>query len=161
MPSVRHSIRPADVSDLASLARLEKECFGATGVAIAQLRWLLEGQGDSPAFFVSVAHEASDPRALLGFVCWKMKLDQDKPYFDILDLSVGKNFREERVEHDLLEAVFASAGPVGAIGVSVNVPQTNMAAAAFYLSLGFQVLHTVPKYYADGGTMEVFAKRLK
>ncbi len=161
MSSSPHSIRPAEISDLTSLDRLEKECFGETGVAISQLRWLLEGQGESPAFFVRVAHDAADARSLLGFVCWKIKLDQEKPYFDILDLSVGKNFREERVEHDLIAEVFAAAGREGAIGVSVNVPQSNLAAAAFYLSLGFQLLHTVPKYYGDGGTMEVFVKRLK
>ncbi len=161
MSNANHPIRPAEVSDLTSLQQLEKECFGQTGVPVSQLQWLLEGQGESPAFFIRVAYDAENTQSLLGFVCWKIKLDQEKPYFDILDLSVGKNFREERVEHALVESVFAAATTHGAIGVSVNVPRSNLAAAAFYLSLGFQVLHTVPGYYGDLGTMEVFVKRLK
>jgi ribosomal protein S18 acetylase RimI-like enzyme len=154
------AIRPALSADLDALHRLEVECMGGSALPLAQFRWLLEGQGSDPAFFVRVAFEESegDP---VGFIVWKRKDDSEAPTYEILDLSVGTHFREERVEHALLAEVIESGTREKMIGISVNVPRSNLAAAAFYLSHAFNLAHVVERYYDDGSAMEVFVKRLR
>ncbi len=154
-------IRGARLSDLDTLHRLDVESFGGSATPVAQLRWLLEGQGENPIFFVRVAYEAGDEKNATGFICWKRKDDQASPSFEILTLAVGKDFREERIEHALLSEVVAFGMKEGIVGISVNVARSNLAAAAFYLSHNFQVGHLVPRYYGDGSDMEVFVKRLR
>lgn len=154
-------IRQARPSDLDSLHRLETECFGGSALPISQMRWLLESQGENPAFVVRVAHEADRPEELLGFICWKRRDDDLTPGYDILDLSVGKLYREERVEHALLAHLIETGTQEKMLGISVNVARSNLAAAAFYLSHAFNLAHSVERYYADGSAMEVFVKRLR
>jgi ribosomal protein S18 acetylase RimI-like enzyme len=154
-------IRAAKLSDLDTLHRLDVESFGGSATPLAQLRWLLEGQGEDPIFFVRVAYEDTDEKSATGFICWKKKDDQATPSFEILTLSVGKNFRDERIEHALLADVIEFGTKEGMVGISVNVARSNLAAAAFYLSHNFQVGHLVPRYYGDGSDMEVFVKRLR
>jgi|GEM_PF-3223807 len=155
------AIRPAVVADLDPLHRLEVECVGGTAIPISQMKWLLEGQGGDPVFFIRVAHEDGSPEAPVGFIVWKRKPDPATPSYEILDLSVGKLFREERVEHALLGHAIESATKEGMIGMSVNVPRSNLPAAAFYLSHAFNLGHAVERYYEDGSAMEVFLKRIR
>ena len=161
MNSPTHVIRPALPSDLDAVHRLEVECMGGTALPLSQLRWLLEGQGTDPAFFIRVSHFEGQPGSLTGFVCWKKRVDAHTPGIEILDLSVGILHRDKRVEHALIAELVESATREGMIGISVNVPRSNLAAAAFYLSHAFNVAHTVERYYADGSAMEVLVKRLK
>jgi ribosomal protein S18 acetylase RimI-like enzyme len=158
-PSV--PVRPARPEDFDAIHRLEVECMGGTALPQSQLRWLLESQGEDPAFLIRVAHLEGDPEFLTGFVCWKKRSDAVTPGYEILDLSVGTRHREDRIEHALLEDLVATAVREGMIGISVNVPRSNLAAAAFYLSYAFNVGHAVERYYADGTAMEIFVKRLK
>jgi ribosomal protein S18 acetylase RimI-like enzyme len=65
------------------------------------------------------------------------------------------------VEHALLAEVIESGTREKMIGISVNVPRSNLAAAAFYLSHAFNLAHVVERYYDDGSAMEVFVKRLR
>jgi ribosomal protein S18 acetylase RimI-like enzyme len=166
MESAPHVIRIATIDDLDQLRKLEAETFGETGLPLAQLRWLLEGQGENPSFHLRVAFESDgakgDPEdTLLGFVCWKERRDENGLALEILDLSVGSSYRDERVEHALVDRVLEEARKDRALGVSVNVPQSNMAGAQFYLQQGFTLAHTVASYYADGSGMDVFLKRLR
>ncbi|MBS1962748.1 MAG: GNAT family N-acetyltransferase [Bdellovibrionales bacterium] len=155
------TIRPARVSDLDALHRLEVECVGGQALPPAQFRWLLESQGPDPSFIVRVAVDADRPDEPMGFICWKRKPDAAAPAYEILDLSVGKLYREERVEHALLADAIERATADEMFGIAVNVARANLAAAAFYLSHGFNVGHTVENYYADGTAMEVFLKRIR
>lgn len=161
MDSPTPNIRAAKLSDLDILHRLDVESFGGSATPLAQLRWLLEGQGENPIFFLRVAHEVDEVGSATGFICWKKKEEGGSPSYEILTLSVGKSFREERVEHALLSDVIHSGTKDGVVGISVNVARSNLAAAAFYLSHNFQVGHLVPRYYGDGSDMEVFVKRLR
>lgn len=159
---MQSQIRPAQLSDLDLLRQIELECFGKSAVPLSQFRWLLEGQGEDRTFEIRVAVESgADRETVMGFVCWKVRRDLEKPAYEILDLSVGKNFREESVEHALVERVFEEAVRGNCIGISVNVPQTNLAAASFYLKCGFQLMHSVPKYYDDGTGMDVMVRRVR
>lgn len=159
--SVTHMIRAARAEDLEQIRQIDLECLGASAVPISQMKWLLEGQGENPAFSVRVVHEEAVDRNLLGFVCWKKKESDGSLYFEILDLSVGKNFRDERVEHSLIEKVIEEATAEKCMGISVNVPQSNLSATSFYLGLGFMIQHSVKKYYADGTDMDVLVKRIR
>lgn len=161
MNSKAIAIRPARLSDLDALHRLEAECVGGGAVPLSQMRWLLEGQGENPSFTVQIAVDAAAGNEPMGFICWKKREDPQTPSYEILNLSVGKLYREERVEHALLAFAIEAGTCEGMIGISVNVPRANMAAAAFYLSHAFNPGHTVERYYADGSAMEVFVKRLK
>jgi ribosomal protein S18 acetylase RimI-like enzyme len=153
--------RPARPDDLTSLHRLEVECVGGSALPLSQFRWLLESQGPDPAFILRVAHDWGSEREPIGFTVWRRRPDPVAPSYEILDLSVGKLFREERVEHALLSEIVESGTREGIVGISVNVPVANLAAAAFYLSHAFKPDHRVERYYSDGSAMEVFVKRLK
>lgn len=159
--SLSNRIRPANPDDLEQLRQIELECVGASGVPLAQMKWLLEGQGDDPAFYLRVAHDSEASTSVVGFVCWKRKTSQDALYLEILDLSVGKNYREEKIEHSLVAEVVREATRLQCLGVSVNVPSENMAAAAFYLSQEFMLSHTVKQYYGDGSDMDILVKRIR
>lgn len=155
-------IRAARASDLDQLRQIELECFGKSAVPLSQFRWLLESQGVDPTFEIRVAYEANEGQeTVMGFVCWKIRRELEKPAFEILDLSIGKNFREERVEHALVEEVYREAVRGDCLGISVNVPQSNPAAAAFYLGQEFLLAHTVAKYYEDGSGMDVLVRRVR
>lgn len=154
-------IRSAQAEDLQLLRKIEVECVGNSAVPMSQLQWLLEGQGEDPVFAVRVSLDAEDRGQLTGFVCWKKKQSEDAVYFEILNLSVGKNYRDERIEHELVAEVVREATLSKCLGVSVNVPHSNLAAASFYLGLGFQIQHTVKKYYSDGTDMDVMVKRIR
>jgi ribosomal protein S18 acetylase RimI-like enzyme len=159
-----YSIRPARVEDVDRLREIDFECYGKSAVPHAQLKWLLEGQGKEPSFELRVAYE-NDPdgsESLMGFICWKVREQQDRQTsIEILDLSVGKNFREERIEHALVELAVAEAKKDGRLGVSVNVPQENLAAMSFYLGLEFVVAHSVERYYQNGTAMDVLVRRTR
>jgi ribosomal protein S18 acetylase RimI-like enzyme len=159
-----YSIRPARVEDVERLREIDFECYGKSAVPHAQLRWLLEGQGKEPSFELRVAYEkeADESETLMGFICWKVREQQDRQTsLEILDLSVGKNFREERIEHALVEVAVAEATKDGRLGVSVNVPQQNLPATSFYLQLGFVVAHSVERYYQNGTAMDVMVRRTR
>lgn len=161
MNSAPIAIRPAQASDLDQLHRLEVECVGGTALPESQMKWLLQNQAPDATFVVRVAYEPERPDELVGFICWKNRPDPITPACEILNLSVGKNFRDERVEHSLLADAIDVAMKDGLIGMAVNVPRSNLPAAAFYLSHAFNLGHTVERYYEDGSAMEVFMKRLK
>lgn len=159
--TIPYFIRAARAEDLEQIRCIDLECLGASAVPLSQMKWLLEGQGDDPAFSVQVVHEETEDRSLLGFICWKKKESEGSLYFEILGLAVGKNFRDERIEHLLIDKVVAEATDRKCLGISVNVPHSNIAATAFYLGLGFMIQHTVKKYYDDGTDMDVMVKRVK
>lgn len=160
-PNLEHPIRNAEVKDVDQLRQINEECFGKSAVPMSQMKWLLEGQGENPVFFVRVAHQPELAEKVTGFICWKFKNEQQTPYFEILDLSVGKNFRDERIEDALVMRAVTEGTEAGCIGVSVNVPQSNLLACAFYLRNGFMIQHTAEKYYDDGTSMDVMVRRLK
>ena len=155
------ALRPAVAADHAQLHRLEVECVGGTALPESQMQWLLQNQAADATFVVRVAYETDSPDKPIGFIVWKNRPDPITPALEILNLSVGKNYREERVEHAILADAIDVATKQGLIGMAVNIPQSNMAAAAFYLSHAFNLGHTVERYYEDGAAMEVFMKRLK
>lgn len=159
--NLEHPIRNAEVADVDQLRQIDVECFGKSAVPMSQMKWLLESQGENPVFFVRVAHVLEQPRQVTGFICWKFKNEQQTPSFEILDLSVGKNFRDERIEDALVQHAVTEATAAGCIGISVNVPQSNIPACAFYLRIGFMIQHSVQKYYDDGTGMDVMVRRLK
>src|SRR5688572_15955696 len=116
MQSAEHAIRVARIDDLDQLRQLETECFGQTGLPLSQFQWLLEGQGENPSFQLRVAidskmqESAGANDSLLGFVCWKERREGPGLAFEILDLSVGTCYRDERVEHALIDRVIEEAG---------------------------------------------------
>ena len=161
MSSEKVALRPAVAADHTILHRLEVECVGGTALPESQMKWLLENQAPDATFVVRVAYDTDAPEMPIGFIVWKNRPDPHTPALEILNLSVGKNFREERVEHAILNDAIDLATKNGLIGMSVNIPRSNLAAAAFYLSHAFNVGYTVERYYEDGSAMEVFMKRLK
>ncbi len=158
---VNHSIRIAKPDDLAQIRQIDLECLGNTAVPMEQMKWLLEGQGNSPVFNIRVVHDEESATNLYGFICWKNKESEGSRYFEILSLSVGKNFRDESVEHSLVAKVIEEATELGCVAVTVNVPQNNISGVAFYLALGFNLQHSVKKYYDDGSDMDVLVKRIR
>lgn len=150
--------RAAEMTDLQQIHRIEMECFGNTGVPIAQLQWLLEKQGADPVLFIAVAYE-SENAELKGFICWKKVKDSARNHLEILDLGVGKNFRDERVENTLIEHLSEVAKISKAEGLTVMVPSANVGAMQFYARVGFFPQKPIDNIFM-GDRAEILTKKI-
>lgn len=150
--------RAADLTDLQEIHRIEMECFGSTGVPISQLQWLLEKQGENPSLFIAVAFE-SENSELKGFICWKSVKDSVRNHFEILDLGVGKTFRDQGVENVLIEHISEVAKLSKAQGLTVMVPGANLGAMQFYARVGFFPQNKIDNIFM-GDSAEIMTKKI-
>lgn len=146
------------MTDLDEIHRIEVECFGRTGVPLSQLQWLLEKQGAEPSLFIAVALGSEDSK-LKGFICWKQVKDTARNHLEIMDLGVGKIFRDQGVEDVLIDHLTQVAKIVKAQGLTVMVPAANIGAMQFYAKVGFFPQQSVDNVFS-GDRAEILTKRL-
>jgi len=132
-------IRRATVDDLAGLALLEGELFGADA-------WSLE----------SVTEEVTGPRRHAVVACEEDLLvgyAVAMQFDDVLDLhriAVVPASRRTGVARDLLSAVQAAGREDGARRMLLEVSDGNEAGLRFYAAAGFEEIDRRPQYYRDG-----------
>lgn len=153
------NVRLATAADLKAIHKIEMECFGDQGVTLDQLRWILEKQGDSPVLFLALATDEED-QAPMGFICWKVAKTEGAPHFEILDLAVAKLYRREGVAEALLQDLIQRARDGSYLGLSCYLSEGNPPAMAFYEKNGFVVQQLIQKYYSDGSSAYLLARRV-
>lgn len=136
------TVRPATVSDLDELARIDEEAFDDDAWSRSALAAELDAVGDTRVVLVAV-----DPELAVGFAILLVVADTA----DVQRLAVAPSHRGRGVGSDLLTALIASAEAAGCDEVLLEVAADNEPAALLYLRHGFVAISTRPRYYADGG----------
>jgi [ribosomal protein S18]-alanine N-acetyltransferase len=99
---------------------------------------------------------ALDPGGeVIGFAAGLLQVDEGH----VLDLAVVPGRRRHGVGRRLLEELSARLTRSGAVGVTLEVRRSNVAALALYRRLGFVVEGERPRYYPDGEDALLMWKR--
>lgn len=137
-------IRLASTADLAALAGLERDLFGADAWDEAALRAELEGPGRR--FVVT--------RDVTGYAVSRVAGD----FVDLQRIGVAPHARRRGIASALLDDLLRHAGD--ADRVLLEVSAANPEALAFYLSRGFARIDLRRRYYRDGSDALVLRRSL-
>lgn len=144
------TLRTAVAGDLAALASLELECFGADAWSAESLRQELSGV---PATrHLVVAHDAED--GLIGYGAL-MALGETA---DVHRIAVAPDRRRSGLGGRLLQALLTEASLRGCTTVLLEVAADNVAAVAMYTRAGFATIHRRASYYGRGRDALVMAR---
>lgn len=136
------TLRTAVAGDLAALASLELECFGADAWSAESLQQELSGV---PATrHVVVAEDAED--GLIGFGV-VMALGETA---DVHRIAVAPDRRRAGLGGRLLQALLTEAALRGCPTVLLEVASDNIAAVALYTRAGFATIDRRLGYYGRG-----------
>jgi ribosomal-protein-alanine N-acetyltransferase len=141
-------IRPAREDDVASLARLEAELFGAGAWSVDQVR-----EEVAQGHLVVAEDEAGSPTAYVVTA----------PAGDVVDLrriAVRPDHQGRGLGGILLTAALASGEP-GQGRMMLEVSEGNAAAIALYHGHGFEVVDRRRRYYPDGSDALVMSRDLR
>jgi [ribosomal protein S18]-alanine N-acetyltransferase len=92
---------------------------------------------------------------VVGFAAGLLQVDEGH----VLDVAVDTGHRRQGVGGRLLEELVARLSAMGAVGVTLEVRRSNLAALALYRRLGFVVEGERPRYYPDGEDAVLMWKR--
>ncbi len=134
-------LRAMAAPDVARVAAIEAASFRVPWSASAFRHEL-----DLPFSHSFVAHPASDPGRVLGYVVLWSVADE----VHLLDLAVDEAARGSGVGRLLVERVLDEARARGARLVTLEVAAANAPARALYFALGFVTTTTRRDYYAPG-----------
>lgn len=146
--SRRGSIRPANQADLLDIYRIERRVFEQPWPFSAFERYIGE-----PAFLVRERPQATtglDDTAILGYVVADAIPNHARPLGHIKDIAVHPAAQGDGVGGSLLERALQALSRQGVRSVKLEVRHTNEPARRLYRRFGFEVLRTIPQYYADG-----------
>lgn len=133
------SIRPAAVTDIQSVAEIERASFGDPW-SEAAFRALYGMRG---AIFLVAGR--SETYSIAGYVIARVVADQS----EILNLAVAPLERRRGLGGELLDAGLAAVRTAGAQEVFLEVRESNSGAFALYTSRGFAALSRRRKYYRN------------
>jgi ribosomal-protein-alanine N-acetyltransferase len=133
-------IRPATQDDVAAMAALDQQLFGADGWTAETLTEVLTGPGRQA--WVSVDDETS----VRGFAVTGPSGD----VVELLRIGVTPRSQRKSVATELMRYVMKAAAEGGADRILIEVSADNAAALAFYDDHGFTEIHRRPRYYRDG-----------
>ena len=135
-------IRRARTNDLPAVAAFERVSFPDPWDE-STLDWVLEYCGDF--FFV-----ASSGTGLAGFLAGALEETGEEVYGHICNFAVAPPFRARGIGRRLVARAEQQFLVAGASAVQLEVRESNRAAQAFYSRCGYQVVFTIPAYYANG-----------
>lgn len=135
-------IRRARTNDLPAVAAIERVSFPDPWDE-STLDWVLEYCGDF--FFV-----ASSGTGLAGFLAGALEETGVEVYGHICNFAVAPPFRARGIGRRLVARAEQQFLVAGASAVQLEVRESNRAAQAFYSRCGYQVVFTIPAYYANG-----------
>ena len=135
-------IRRARANDLPTVAAIEQASFPDPWDE-STLDWVLEFCGDF--FFV-----VSSGSAIAGFLAGALEDTGVEVYGHICNFAVAPAFRKLGVGRRLVARAEQQFLVAGASAVQLEVRESNLGAQAFYSRCGYQVVFTIPAYYANG-----------
>jgi len=141
------STRPAEPRDVAAIAALEAEIFGADAWSQTQVTDELEAQ----THLVLVAEKGT---TLVGYGCASVAGD----VADLLRIAVSAEFRRSGFASEILFALHEGAAE--ADRMLLEVASSNVGAQAFYAAHGYVEISHRRRYYANGDDAVVLAHPL-
>ena len=146
-------IRAAEPGDGPAIASLEQEAFGSDAWSDALV---FEGlAGKLPGTLYLVAEDDASP-AVVGYAAASLFAD----VAELQRIAVATGVRRTGIASALLASVEAEARLRYSEQLLLEVRENNPAALAFYARRGFTEVNRRPRYYADGTTAIVLARRL-
>jgi ribosomal-protein-alanine N-acetyltransferase len=150
-------IRAAEASDGPAIAALEREAFGADAWSDALLAEGLGGGVPGALYLVAESVAESDGSSgVIGYAAASLFAD----VAELQRIAVARPARRTGVAGALLDRVEEEARLRYSEQLLLEVRETNAPALAFYARRGFTELNRRPRYYADGSTAIVLARRL-
>lgn len=137
MTSMTVAVRDTRWTDLAELARLETELFGAD--AWSEASWWSELAGRPRRAYVTAEHDGQ----IVGYA----GLDRGGSVADVMTIAVTPAARGTGLGRRLLSRLLELAD--GAEAVMLEVRADNEAARSLYASAGFELVSTRRRYYGD------------
>jgi ribosomal-protein-alanine N-acetyltransferase len=133
------AVRPANVSDLDDLLRLQASAPEAAQWSRESLRQICAHSSES------LLCATSEKESLIGFILFRTVAGE----LEILNLVVDPAFRRRGVGMRLLGFVLRQAQAQGIRRIFLEVRQSNFAAQALYAANGFHVTGQRAHYYAQ------------
>jgi ribosomal-protein-alanine N-acetyltransferase len=158
MGGVRLEIRDSHPEDFTTLWRIDQQCF-SPGIAYSRYE-LRTYMGRARAFtLVAETPDAQDSREekILGFLVGESSW---RAVGHVITIDVRREFRRYRVGSRLLGAAELRFRSRRCRLVRLETAVDNLAALAFYKRHGYDVVHTIPGYYANGVDALVLEKDL-
>lgn len=138
-------IRGALQSDVAAIATIEAECFGAGAWSESLVREQLAAEHRIVLIDDAVAYGVI---SVLGDVA------------DLERIAVLPFARRRGIAGELLEQLIEAAGGHGAERMLLEVAADNEAAIGLYESYGFAAISTRKGYYPDGNDAQIMERRV-
>jgi len=132
------AIRRVSVSDLETIADMEREIFGESSYPI---NYLAELYLNADYFMVATAGDW-----IVGYIIGRL----ERRVAHILSIAVREGYRRRGIGSMLLKSFIEYAIRRGALRVYLEVSDRNEAAINFYLKHGFRVVDRIRRYYPDG-----------
>lgn len=142
------AVREAIQADLLDIYRIEKLVFDQPWPFSAFERYLGE-----PGFLVRErphGAESLDDNPLLGYVVADAIPNHARPLGHIKDIAVHPAAQGRGIGQELLGRALDVLAAQDVRSAKLEVRRSNDAAHALYRKYGFEVLRTLPRYYADG-----------
>jgi ribosomal-protein-alanine N-acetyltransferase len=146
-------IRPAEASDGPAIASLEQEAFGPDAWSDALVSEGLAGQIPGALYLVA---ESAGSSSVVGYAAASLFAD----VAELQRIAVATGLRRTGIASRLLARVEEEARLRYSEQLLLEVRDNNTAALAFYARWGFTEVNRRPRYYADGTTAIVLARRL-
>jgi len=151
---VSAALRPARTADVARVAALEVDLFGADAWNEAQVVAELGAPGRAMLVAGDVA--AGERPQVVGYAVLGVAGD----VADLLRIGVAPAARRTGVATALLDHLLTAARAAGAERMLLEVSAANAGAQGFYAAAGFVEIHRRPRYYRDGSAALVLAREL-
>ncbi len=146
------SVRPATRADLLEVFRIEQSAFPEPWPFAAFERYL-----DADGFLVAVDESRAGATesglvegGVVGYVVATPVPNHGRSLGHVKDIAVHAECRGSGVGSTLLDAALSTLAREGASSVKLEVRRSNDGALSLYEEFGFELLKTVPRYYADG-----------
>lgn len=143
--------RLANSSDIASLVRMERECFQTDQIDEAEFEGLLSDP-DSRIYVRAAAYGLSGSIVLI--------LRRAKRQGYIYSLAVAERCRGEGLARRLVEAACEAARDMDLAEMTLEVRPDNGPALLTYQSLGFVASGRVENWYQDGCAAIIMSRRI-
>ena len=146
--SIRFSIEPANLRDLATLQELEKICFDSDAWSMLDLLGVL-------TFPAMVRYKAVFGQEMIGFAAGEIRRPQEAGW--IITLGVHPGFRRQGVARALLSSCEQHM-PVPRLRLCVRL--SNHPAIDLYQKAGYQQVELWKQYYRNGEDAVVMEKEM-
>ncbi|MFQ6013472.1 MAG: GNAT family N-acetyltransferase [Thermoplasmata archaeon] len=142
-------LRPASLSDVSVLYRIEKRCFGRRGFSKAHIIWTLK----NPHGFTYLYYADGRP---VGTVMLRKEGEVGR----VVSIGVLPDYRRQGIGAELMRQAEEFMREQGAHVMLLEVGVRNAEALAFYERLGYEVDGVLKGYYSWGEDAHLMRKAL-